>query len=281
MSDRRYVRQNKIGTHSPYNKWEGGSWEDKFNIPDHDVVSKDDLKEAIIYELEKKGIDQNMVDFIEEFLVANNISYENYDYQDVEKALDHLLYNPIKIEEFSNNAERNLKGTMVEEVVFNWELNKNPVSQEISNIGEIAPENRVYTLEQTITDDESWVLIVESKDSLHSKTTSVKFRNPRFWGTSTSTEYNQELLESLNQELIEDVNKRFTVTAKENEYIYFAYPVRLGECSFTVEGFTGGFSLVNTFNYTNKNDITEEYNIYRSNNDSLGRTTVNTGQKNI
>ena len=66
-----------------------------------------------------------------------------------------------------------------------------------------------------------------------------------------------------------------TVTAGAGQYIWFAYPARLGAATFKVGGFEGGFTLVDgSFSHTNASGYTEAYRVYRSDNAGLGATTV-------
>jgi hypothetical protein len=68
--------------------------------------------------------------------------------------------------------------------------------------------------------------------------------------------------------------RTFTVNAGTNEYIYYSYPSRLGTATFTVGGFEGGFSLISTQTHINSLGFSESYYVYRSDNKSLGSTTV-------
>lgn len=67
----------------------------------------------------------------------------------------------------------------------------------------------------------------------------------------------------------------FTVTAGTGQYIWYALPTSMGACSFKVGGFDGGFQPAVTVNYENSLGHKENYYVYRSDNPSLGNTTVN------
>ena len=66
----------------------------------------------------------------------------------------------------------------------------------------------------------------------------------------------------------------FSVNANPGEYIYFAIPVSFGNPSFSVGGFSGGFTLVDTVSFINMYGVAAMYNIYRSDNYSLGNIMV-------
>lgn len=68
-------------------------------------------------------------------------------------------------------------------------------------------------------------------------------------------------------------NKAYTVNATVGKYIYFAYPSTMPDSTFTVNGFTGGFTPIETA--ININGVL--YKLWVSNNPNLGMTqfTVN------
>ena len=65
-----------------------------------------------------------------------------------------------------------------------------------------------------------------------------------------------------------------TVNAAANQYIYYCIPYKWGTPIFNVGGFDGGFDEVSRFNITNTYGHTELYSVWRSDNYSLGKTTV-------
>jgi hypothetical protein len=66
----------------------------------------------------------------------------------------------------------------------------------------------------------------------------------------------------------------YTIDAASDEYIYFAIPSNFNTPVFSVNGFHGGFVLINTVTNTNIYGIDITYKIYRSDNKSLGNTTI-------
>jgi hypothetical protein len=120
------------------------------------------------------------------------------------------------------------------------------------------------------------VLTLHASDSETTVTSNLtySFYNRRFWGVSSSTSLTESEIEALTNELSNSKAKTFTVTANTGEYIYFAYPLRLGTATFTVGGFEGGFESPTTVSVTNSSSYTENYYVYRSTNSGLGATTV-------
>jgi hypothetical protein len=93
----------------------------------------------------------------------------------------------------------------------------------------------------------------------------------KYYGTST----NLTLISDLGyNNLSSSKAASFTVNANTNEYIYYAIPTSFGTPIFYVGGFEGGFHLDSTVNFVNSFGITTNYSIYKSDNHSLGNTTI-------
>lgn len=103
----------------------------------------------------------------------------------------------------------------------------------------------------------------------------LTFVNNVYYAVNTSTSASENLANILTNAVPSNNRARtFTVSAGTNEYIYYSYPSRLGTATFTVGGFEGGFSLISTQSHINSLGFTENYYVYRSDNKSLGSTTV-------
>lgn len=203
-----------------------------------------------------------------------NATAISYGGSTVAAALDSLLYVSPTVS--LTGGSTNQKGSTVANVNLSWNINKTITSQSISGgIGSLTSSIRTHTLTGVnLTTDTSYTITVGDGVKNVSSTTSVVFRNTRNWGVSSSTTYNSALILGLSSELVESKAKSFTVTADTDQYIYYAYPSRLGAATFLVGGFEGGFSLAGTISHTNSSGYVENYYLYRSDNPSLGATTV-------
>ena len=122
-----------------------------------------------------------------------------------------------------------------------------------------------------------WKLVAtDEKGKTSEKTTSITFLNNVYYGVAPRTEfYNSNFVtENLTKELRSNAKSSFTVTANEGQYIYYCQPTRMGECSFKVGGFDGGFTSFGTIEVRNGSGYKEDYYVYRSDNTNLGQTTV-------
>lgn len=209
-------------------------------------------------------------------MTAGNTTYNHPDYPTVKDALDKILYVEPVITEFRNNIGTVEIGSIIDTVELTWSINKDVISQSLTNVESLDPSVRNYSFTGlNLTNNKQWTLTIDDGQNTANKTTGVYFKNGRYWGVSSSTVYDNSLIQSFaGKELIESINTTFTVTAGPGEHIYYAYPARLGEATFYVGGFEGGFDLVATIDFTNSNGYTEPYRIYKSQNANLGTTTV-------
>jgi hypothetical protein len=69
-------------------------------------------------------------------------------------------------------------------------------------------------------------------------------------------------------------SRNITINSTPNTYIYYCLPNSLGTPIFAVGGFMGGFSKVASLNFTNFSGYTSTYDIWKSDQSSLGVTTV-------
>jgi len=66
----------------------------------------------------------------------------------------------------------------------------------------------------------------------------------------------------------------YTIDAAPNEYIYFAIPTDYINPVFSVGGMQGGLDFIETISHTNTYGISVSYNIYKTENHSLGAIVV-------
>ena len=189
-----------------------------------------------------------------------------------------LLYEAIKITSFTaskSTFEVSASGT--ESVVLNWSLSRNPTMQTLQG-STVATELRTKTGSVSLTSmgSENFTLTVkDSKGNADSKTVSVSVYNRIYYGAlAKPTSYTDSWIKSLTGTLSNSRSKSFSVTAGTGQYIYYALPTRLGYCSFNIDGFVGGFEMVGTYSVTNKSGYTENYYLYKSVEENLGKTTV-------
>lgn len=191
----------------------------------------------------------------------------------VKDALDKLLYVPLSISLISNKPTTLEIGTTIDSVVFSWVYNKNIVSQKFNNES-LEANLRSYTYNSSFNSNKSFKLEANDGEGDFSKSISFNFLNGRYWGVSNSDIYDSDFVKSLSKELASNKNKTFTVNCGEGQHIFYCVPATFGNCNFKVGGFEGGFTKVDTIQFTNSSGFTESYDIYKSTNSNLGNTTV-------
>lgn len=189
------------------------------------------------------------------------------------KMLDELLYKAITITSFNISKSIAELGEIVANLKLTWSYSKDPVLQKLDN--NILENNiREYIIDSGIVTNRTFRLEVNDGKTTVNKTVAINFYNGRYYGVSNSETYDSDFILSLNKTLTNSRACNFTVDCGIGQYIFFAIPTRFGTPAFSVGGFEGGFSLVNTLYYTNSFGYTESYDIYRSDYSGLGNTTV-------
>lgn len=105
-------------------------------------------------------------------------------------------------------------------------------------------------------------------------TVSVDFVNHLFWGVSATATPSEGVVKALDNTEMSDVRTRTIHVSPYNEYIYYAYPKRLGTSEFRVNGFTGGFENPAVVSVDNHSEYIEDYYVYRSTNKLSGTLDV-------
>lgn len=196
----------------------------------------------------------------------------------VADALDDLLYKAIAIESFTSNVGTQEKGATVADVTLTWKLNKTPESLTLDNEPLGTSETQKVLSGQSITANKTWTLkATDDREATAQKSVTIQFLNGVYYGkgTVTTTEgVNNEFVLGLTKKLQASRAGTWTVNAGEGEFIYFAIPSSMGTPTFTVGGFDGGFTKLHTFEFTNSQGHSENYDVWKSENANLGNTTV-------
>lgn len=137
-------------------------------------------------------------------------------------------------------------------------------------IGNSASFNSSYNFKLNTIGSVTFTLEV-TLSSVLQKTLNLNWYYRKYYGASSSLTLISDL--SYNN-LSSGRASSFTVNASSNEYIYYVIPTSFGTPTFYVGGFEGGFHLDNTVDFVNDYGITINYSIYKSDNHSLGNTTV-------
>ena len=185
----------------------------------------------------------------------------------------------LKINSFTNNVNTAEIGSTVNSVILSWTLSEEAASVSIDGESQSTGTSgsKSYTnLGLTHDQHKTWILRVTGKNSsVIEKTTTISFLNGVYYGTSTEPAIvNSAFILGLTKELRSSKRTSIDVTADAGEYVYYCVPTRFGTCRFSVDGFTGGFALVDTISFTNASGYAEDYYVYRSDYAGLGAISV-------
>lgn len=166
-------------------------------------------------------------------------------------------------------------GSILSNVRLNWNYNKEIVSQTLN--GKVIDKDIRTMIDDSIVNaNKTYTLVATLKNGEQkNKSTQLSFMNGVYYGVSNRSEYNSAFILSFTKVLTNSRGRTITVDANTDEYIYYCLPTRLGDCTFSVGGFVGGFAKVDTIDFANQNGYVEKYSIWRSDNKGLGRTQVN------
>jgi hypothetical protein len=184
---------------------------------------------------------------------------------DILQRLEALEYKSISIQSFTATPatiERGSNST----VNLTWSLNKAATTQTINGTAVQGTSMQVTNVSATTT----YRLDVSDGNTSATKSVTVTAANQIYYGAAADF----STVTSLTKVLSDNKKRTITVNAGQGEYIIYAYPARLGNVTFFVDSWEGGFEPAVEQSITNASGYTETYKIYRSTNASLGETTV-------
>lgn len=213
------------------------------------------------------------------------ISTDDIDYRGdvLTDILDDLTYLELVIESFYAAAQQYEKGTVLVSIQLTWTFNKAVDAQSITGINVTPPtllvSDRTKNVVLVSVNTDTVITLTAddvSADGNPAKTatTTLSFLNKLYYGKKTIGTINSAFVLSLTGELNATRNKAFTETTGAGEYLWVAYPTAYGLGTFKTNGFNGGFNSPITISFTNASGHTEDYYVYRSTNENLGITNV-------
>jgi hypothetical protein len=194
----------------------------------------------------------------------------------LETQMADILYEEIAISSFTNNIGAVEIGSTINTVTLSWKTNKMPTTLMINGESVDVSTTSYIDSDLSLTTGKTYTLTAtDDRNATVSKTTSISFVNGVYYGVlDGGVTINNDAILSLTRKLQNKKSITFTVTAGSGQYIYYILPTNYGTPTMTVNGFSGGFDLVQTFDFTNASSYTTSYDVWRSTNDNLGETTV-------
>lgn len=203
----------------------------------------------------------------------------------LEGQLSEKVDEPIIISGFGDGIQTQELGATISNIGFSWVLSRPAISQVIKStqagieetISTTGTSFAVSFKNLSLSDTTEFELVVmDERGNEYTATTTIKFANGVYYGVLDSNNIvsSDTIRNNLTKQLQSIKNIIFTTNADANQYIYYAFPARYGTPKFYVDGFIGGFHEFLPINVTNSFGYTEKYSVWRSDNKSLGETTV-------
>ena len=167
------------------------------------------------------------------------------------------------------------KGATQTTATVKWGTNKTPVSVTVEGES-VSPDTTSKELTGlSITAEKEFTVVAADSRGSQTATAVMRFCNGVYTGAAAApAAVDGTFIRTLTKKLQSYKTRTFTVNAAAGQYIWYACPADYGTPVFNVGGFDGGFSKVDTLDYTNPSGHTESYQVWRSDNAGLGQTTV-------
>lgn len=190
-----------------------------------------------------------------------------------------FVKNTISITAFKVTPGQAEMGSTVDSVALSWAVNMTPTALTLDGEALDTGLTSKDLSGLALTTGKTWTLkATDDQGETASKTAALSFLNGVYYGAAAAPDtLDSAFILTLTKVLTSSRTRAVTVTAGEEQHIWYAVPVRLGACTFTVGGFEGGFDLVDTIDFTNAQGYTESYYIYASAKTGLGETKVVVG----
>lgn len=199
---------------------------------------------------------------------ADEVTFDNPTYSTVQAALDALLYVAPHINSFTNNIGTREKGSSVASVTLSWAFNKAMSNASLDQgVGTIDPASSSHAVTGPFTADTTWTLTADDGVNSTNASTSIAFRQKRYWGASSlDTLTDADILGLGGSEFATSFPKTVSYDCSGGKYPYLVYPAAWGSpSSVTVGGLAFSDFTVATQDFTNASGFTESYNVVRFN----------------
>ena len=189
---------------------------------------------------------------------------------------DKTHYQKMSVSFTANPATTNYEIGSSHKVIFSWKFSKLPVETTFNKQSVLEEKRQEGSEELTITSNQdttfSYSIYGKYKDGeTASATINIAFQNNAYYGGAPDPRDSGKTVDShfirslQNRQRASSCAISFTSNCKDDEYIWYAYPARLGYVKeFQGGAFTGGFEKPIEVAVTNGSNFTEKYYVYRS-----------------
>ena len=216
------------------------------------------------------------IDNLEDDVENTYLKKEDYEYADgintddvkvneeqsLTQLIEELKYKEIEIEDFKTTYISNIReyGDTFTYVDFEWKLNKNPISQTLTDtIGTLSNNARNYHIGQRYTTNKTFILTVTDEKVTKEKAITIQFVYPYLYGSFTEENLLLNTLENGNK-IIDVKNNQTIKLSYTDASVFFAYPSSYGHLEDIKDG--NGLSYFDDFTLQTSSIRGEGYNVY-------------------
>lgn len=217
---------------------------------------------------------------------AENVSYENTnytDYKNVKLAIDGILsrldYVKPSITSFTSTPSGGTfeVGSKVSEVTFNWTVNKDIVTQTLTDCILADATVRIATYSNEISSNKTFTLNVSDGTNSATKSISFSFLNKVYYGSAALKDtYDSAFILGLSgSKFASNYKGTYSITVNAGEYGFICFPSTFGILkSAYIGGFETELTSVGDVSFTNASGGVATYSIYRTGQANLGTISM-------
>ena len=164
-------------------------------------------------------------------------------------------------------------------VKFSWTFSKLPIEVTFNGVAQAAAQSGSSTV--TVTSDTHKTLTYSlygkyKQGETVSKSLSINFRNKYYYDYKPMpTTVDSDFIKSLTKNgWANSKTISFTPNCTAGNYVWYAYPKRLGAATMWMGGFQGGFEEPAVIPVTTDSGVTEDYYVYCSTNSGIGDLSI-------
>lgn len=202
----------------------------------------------------------------EDYEYADGINTDDIIYNDtiLTEALKDVVYKEIEIKDFRTNFETNIReiGQSISDINFQWELNRNPISQTLTEYGYgLVKEDRNAIINKSYTTNQTFVLTVSDEKVTKQAEVKINFVYPYYFGSYQDNEITSEIITMNGTKIVDVRNNQTARLSYSDAKVFFAYPIEYGY----LEDIKDGNGLSYFYDFTTEIlDIDEEpYIVYK------------------
>ena len=211
---------------------------------------------------------------------ADSVTYDNpnfVQYDTVDTALDALFAKVYYVKPTCSLSADKKGGTfemgtvISAPITFTWTTNKNITSQTLTGCTLADASVRTATYNTNVTSNKTFTLSVSDGENSASSSVSYNFLNKVFWGSASTGIYNSAFINALsNKKLASAIKGTYSFNIASGEYGFWAVPSNMTISSVWIGGFEVTVDDLGIVSYTNSQDYTRDYRIYKTGKSGLG-----------